>query len=30
MTLPEPDNTSVTKISLIDGRYYVWFYNRLY
>ncbi|MFC6254611.1 histidine phosphatase family protein [Secundilactobacillus hailunensis] len=30
MTLPEPDNTSVTKISLIDGRYYMWFYNRLY
>lgn len=30
MTLPEPDNTSVTKISLIDGRYYLWFYNRLY
>lgn len=29
MTLPEPDNTSVTKISLIDGHYYVWFYNRL-
>ncbi|MCH5462450.1 histidine phosphatase family protein [Lactobacillus sp. LC28-10] len=30
MTLPEPENTSVTKISLIDGRYYLWFYNRLY
>lgn len=30
MTLPEPENTSVTKISLIDGRYYVWFYNRRY
>lgn len=30
MTLPEPDNTSITKISLVDGRYYVWFYNRLY
>lgn len=30
MTLPEPDNTSVTKISLIDGRYCVWFYNRRY
>lgn len=30
MTLPEPDNTSVTKISLIEGHYYLWFYNRLY
>lgn len=30
MTLPEPDNTSVTKISLIDGHYYLWYYNRLF
>lgn len=29
MTLPEPENTSLTKISLIDGQYYVWYYNRV-
>ncbi|GAA3606812.1 histidine phosphatase family protein [Secundilactobacillus similis] len=29
MALPEPENTSLTKISLIDGRYYVWYYNRV-
>lgn len=28
MTLPEPDNTSVTKLSLKDGKYYLWYYNR--
>lgn len=29
MTLPEPDNASVTKITLkSDGRYFVWYYNR--
>lgn len=29
MTLPEPDNTSVTKITLdAAGRYFVWYYNR--
>lgn len=28
MTLPEPDNTSVTKLTLQDGRYYLWYYNR--
>lgn len=30
MTLPEPENTSVTKISMINGHSYVWFYNRIY
>lgn len=29
MALPEPANTSVTKISLVDERFYVWWYNRL-
>ncbi len=28
MTLPEPDNTSVTKLSLHQGQYYLWYYNR--
>ncbi|MFD1486073.1 histidine phosphatase family protein [Lacticaseibacillus baoqingensis] len=28
MTLPEPDNTSVTKLTLTAGRYYLWYYNR--
>ncbi|WP_461214490.1 histidine phosphatase family protein [Lacticaseibacillus sp. GG6-2] len=28
MTLPEPDNTSVTKLSLKNDKYYLWYYNR--
>jgi probable phosphoglycerate mutase len=30
MSLPEPANTSVTKIQLADGRYFVWGYNQIY
>ncbi|MTV83134.1 histidine phosphatase family protein [Secundilactobacillus folii] len=30
MTLPEPDNTSVTRISVVNGRYYLWSYNQRY
>ncbi|WDF82790.1 histidine phosphatase family protein [Lacticaseibacillus pabuli] len=28
MSLPEPENTSVTKIELANDRYFVWYYNR--
>lgn len=28
MTLPEPDNTSVTKLSKVGDHYYLWYYNR--
>ena len=28
MSLPEPENTSVTKIELANNRYFVWYYNR--
>ncbi|MCI1986780.1 MAG: histidine phosphatase family protein [Lactobacillus sp.] len=28
MALPEPDNTSVTKLTLTAGQYYLWYYNR--
>jgi broad specificity phosphatase PhoE len=28
MSLPEPDNTSVTKITKSGNNYYLWYYNR--
>lgn len=30
MSLPEPTNTSVTKIQLTGGRYFVWSYNQIF